>query len=337
MEKTIGITNNINKTTIMVTGAAGLVGTRVVKKLLEEYKDVTVVALVRHIEKAKKKFSDYLQNQRLILCNGDICHSITYQGNVDYVIHAAGVTGGSKQHIDSPMTTINTALQGTVNILEYARKQNVRGVVYLSSLEIYGKIGLNTGCINETDGGYIDPINVRSSYSESKRMCECICASYAKQFGLRVMIARLTATFGPGVSYADGRVFAQFARAVIEKQNIVLKSTGETVRNYCDVDDCADALILLLEKGVSGHAYNVANESTEISICDLAMRFIQLFPDAGISLEFDLSTDATKLGYNQTMRSVLCAEKLRAIGWIPRYSLDDTIIRLVDSMKNLKG
>lgn len=326
--------NKFDKETVMITGAAGLVGARVVKKFLEEYENVTVVALVRNVEKARKKFTDYLNNPRFVLWSADICQPIVYTGEVNYIVHTAGVTGGSKQHIDTPITTIQTALRGTWNVLEYAKKNNVIGVVYLSSLEIYGKVEPDIGNIRETDGGYIDPTNIRSSYSESKRMCECICASYAKQFGLRVVIARLTATFGPGTAYTDGRVFAQFARSVIEKQNIVLKSIGETVRNYCDVDDCADALILLLKEGESGQAYNVANELTEISIRDLAERFIQLFPEAGISLELDLSTDATKLGYNQTLRSVLDAGKLKAIGWIPKYSLDDTIIRLVDSMRS---
>ena len=101
------------------------------------------------------------------------------------------------------------------------------------------------------------------------------------------MVARLTATFGPGVSYNDGRVFAEFARSIIEEKDIVLKSTGETVRNYCDVADCADALILLLENGESGEAYNIANSDTEISIIDLAKRFVKLFPEAGTSVSIE--------------------------------------------------
>lgn len=327
----------MSEITIMITGAAGLVGARTVKMLLEEREDIRVVALIRSREKAERKFAEYLQDPRFVLLTQDVCQPIVYEDSVDYIIHAAGITGGSKQHIDAPMTTINTALQGTVNVLEYARGKAVKGVVYLSSLEVYGKVSSGAGRICENDGGYIDSTNVRSSYSESKRMCECICASYARQYGLRVMIARLTATFGPGVAYTDGRVFAQFARSVLEKQDIVLKSAGETVRNYCDADDCAAALILLLEKGESGQAYNIANEATEISIRDLAEKFIRLFPDANISLRFDLSTDATKLGYNPTMRTVLGAEKLKAIGWLPKYSLDDTIVRLVDSMRGIEN
>ncbi len=334
MEEKINVLNEIDEKTVMITGASGLVGSRLVKKLLEERKGVTVVALVRNAEKAKKVLADYLQNPRFILRENDVCQPIDYEGDVDYMIHTAGITGGSKQHIDYPMRTINTALQGTVNVLDYARDRKVKGVVYLSSLEVYGKSGVES--LRENDGGYIDPTNVRSSYSESKRMCECICAAYAKQFGVRVMIARLAATFGPGVSYADNRVFAQFARSVMERQDIVLKSTGDTVRNYCDVDDCADALLLLLEKGESGEAYNIANEATEISIKDLAQQFIRLFPESAISLKFDLSVDATKFGYNETRRTVLNSEKIRALGWKPKFSLEDTLLRLVDSMKKLK-
>jgi dTDP-glucose 4,6-dehydratase len=319
--------------TILVTGATGMIGSNIIRRIISEKKCVKVVACVRNKEKAMLKFSEYYDNPRFRLLETDICVPIEFEDSVDYIVHTAGVTGGSKQHIDYPMRTINTAIQGTVNVLEYARKHNVRGVLFFSSLEIYGKVDTSVGYIYEKDGGYIDPTNVRSSYSESKRMCECICVSYAKQYGMNVIIARPTATFGAGVDYNDGRVFAQFARSVIEKRDIVLKSTGETVRNYCDVEDCVDAILLLLEKGKSGEAYNIANMETEISIKDFAQKFITLFPEASIELKFDLSEDPTKFGYNQTMRAVLNATKLMELGWKPKHSLDDTIIQLVKSMQ----
>lgn len=328
--------NKLRNCTVMVTGASGLVGSRVIKCISQknnsENTNIRIVACVRNLEKAKKKLDGCSDSIEYYV--SDICDEIDYSGNVDYIIHAAGVTGGSKQHIDTPMNTINTAINGTINVLEYARKCHAKGVVYLSSLEIYGKMPVENQVIYEEQAGYIDVTNVRSSYSESKRMCECICSSYAKQYSVPVCIARLTATFGPGVAYNDGRVFAQFARAVIEKQDIVLKSTGETVRNYCDVDDCAKALIMLLTEGKSEEAYNIANPETEISIRDMAERFIMLFPESGIQVKFDLSEDCTKLGYNQTIKSVLAADKLTGIGWKPDYSLDETIKRLVDYMKN---
>ena len=151
------------------------------------------------------------------------------------------------------------------------------------------------------------------------------------------MIARLTATFGEGVAYQDGRVFAQFARSVIEGKDIVLKSTGETVRNYCDVEDCADALLLLLTKGESGQAYNIANQQTQISIKDLAEKFIALYPQAGINLRFDLQDDISKLGYIQKIHSCLNSEKMMQLGWKPKFDLDEMIVHLVDSMRSNRG
>lgn len=327
------MSNSLYKTNIAVTGATGMIGSHVVKQLLQKEEEITVVAFVRNMDKAKEVFSDYIHDVHLIIQVQDICEPIMYKGDIDFVVHAAGVTGGSKQHIDIPLRTINTAIQGTTNTLEFAREKESKGYVYLSSLEIYGKVDQSVNLIVETSGGYIDTMNVRSSYSESKRICECICAAYAKQYGLRTMVARLTATFGPGVSYNDGRVFAEFARSIIEEKDIVLKSTGETVRNYCDVADCADALILLLENGESGEAYNIANSDTEISIIDLAKRFVKLFPEAGTSVSIDTSVDATKFGYNAVLKTVLGSNKIQQIGWKPKYSLDETIVRLVESMK----
>ncbi len=115
-----------------------------------------------------------------------------------------------------------------------------------------------------------------------------------------------------------------------------MKSTGETVRDYCDAEDVAFALLALLLRGVPGEAYNVANMDTEISIKDLALKFIELYPQNNINLLFDLSEDATKFGYNQTMRNVLDSNKLMNLGWRPKYTMEDMIQHLMDSMISSK-
>ena len=94
-------------------------------------------------------------------------------------------------------------------------------MVYLSSLEVYGTPEKDADLITENDYGYIEPLSVRSSYSEGKRMVECLCASYAHEYSVPVKIARLSQTFGPGVAYEDGRVFAEFARCALEQRDIV--------------------------------------------------------------------------------------------------------------------
>ena len=136
----------------------------------------------------------------------------------------------------------------------------------------------------------------------------------------------------PSADYGDNRVLCEFARCILEKRDIVLRSTGETVRNYCDVDDAAEAILLVLERGAVGEAYNIANPATAISVRDLAERFIALHPGSGAAMKFDLSEDAAKLGYNKTIQIRLDSQKLEALGWAPRYGIDELIGHLMDAM-----
>ena len=145
-------------------------------------------------------------------------------------------------------------------------------------------------------------------------------------------MARLTASFGAHVSKDDNRVFSQFAKSIINRENIILKSTGKTVRNYCDTMDVASALLTIMVKGTPGEAYNVANMDTEISIFDLAQRFIDLYPEAKSKLIIDLGQNATRLGYNPIMRNVLDSSKLLELGWKPENTIDDMIRHLVNSL-----
>lgn len=322
--------------TIMITGATGMIGQNIVSCIRwlneEERADITIIAHGRSEEKLKALYGEFLSDP---LFKTTICDvtELQYDGPVDYIIHTASITGGSKQHLDFPMRTLGTAIDGTRRVLDLAMNKHCQGVVFLSSLEVYGYTGNAENNITETDGGHIDTMNPRSSYSEGKRVSECLFTAYAKQYGLPAMVARLTASFGTGVSPKDNRVFAQFAKSILAGEDIVLKSTGETVRDYCDAMDVATALLTILVAGIPGQAYNVANMDTEISIRDLAQRFIDLYPEAGSRLVFDLKEDAAKLGYNPIMRNVLDSKKLMDLGWKPQYSIDDMIRHLVESLR----
>lgn len=324
---------SLNNKTVLVSGATGMIGSQLVRRLLEA-EGAKVIGLFRNEEKRDFLFPEKYPALSWVKC--DIGEKLSIPGEIDYIVHTAGVTGGSKKHVDHPMTTISTAINGTVNMLELAKEKKASGFVYLSSLEVYGKTDPGISFIKETDGGYIDITSVRSSYSESKRMCETICAAYCKQFGVPAKIVRLAPTYGKGASYSDNRVLCEFARCVIEKKDIVLKSLGETVRNYCDVDDAVEAILTVLTDGAGGEAYNIANMDMEVSIKELAERTIGLYPDAGISLKFDVAEDITKLGYNQTIKIRLDSSKLMQLGWTPKNGLDQMIKNVVDAMKEAK-
>lgn len=183
-------------------------------------------------------------------------------------------------------------------------------------------------------GGYINPLSVRSSYSESKRMAENLCCAYSLEYELPIKIARLTQTFGAGVSYNDNRVFAQFARSVIEKTNIVLHTEGNTIRNYCYTSDAVRAMLYILLRGMSGTAYNVANMDTDISISNMA-KLVATF-DTNTDIVFNLD-DNQKYGYNPTVKICLDTSRLNKLGWSAEIGLAEMFQNLIESMKVSRG
>ena len=322
--------------TVLVTGATGLIGSLIVKALVSRNRkfnqDITVKALVRSRDKAAQVLEDCVEDSSLQLVVGDVTAPLNVDGPVDYIIHAASATS-SKCFVTNPVETIATAIDGTKNMLEFARSHQVRGFLYLSSLEVYGVPADGRMLMSEKEAGYIDSMKVRSCYSEGKRMVECLCASYASEYGVPVKVARLAQTFGAGVAYTDNRVFAQFARSAIEGADIVLKTKGETLRNYCYTADAVSALLVVLARGAVGEAYNVANKDTAISIADMAKLVCEKFSGGRSKVVFDIAEDATKLGYNPVVKICLDTTKLESLGWKAEFGLEDMFRRTIESIK----
>ncbi len=322
--------------TVFVTGATGLLGSQVVKALACSNRvlgtGIQIVAFVRSVQKAKQVFGDLLERGDVQLVTGDISKPPVYEGSVDYIIHGASATS-SKYFVSHPVETILTAVNGTHHILAFAKEKQAAGVLYLSSLEVYGTPAEDAGMIEESYSGYIDPLSVRSSYSEGKRMAECLCASFVSEYGVPVKMARLSQTFGAGVDYDDGRVFAEFARCAMEKKDIVLHTEGKTVRSYCYTKDAVAAMLFILLKGEAGAAYNVTNMQTRISIADMAQLVCDTFPESGIRTTFDTPKDVASFGYNPQMVIALDASKLAALGWKPTVGLREMFVRMAASMR----
>lgn len=308
--------------TVLVTGATGLIGKLCVKSLLTSGYNTQIIALVRDGEKAKNLFGE---SKRLSFIIQDINQRISTSRKVDYIIHAASTTS-SRDFVEKPVETIYTAFNGTRNVLEFAKNKRIEGMVYLSSLEVYGVNDFED--ITENSYGYIDILNPRSSYSESKKMVETMCISYGSEYGVPVRIARLAQTFGAGVSKSDNRVFAQFAKAVINKGNIVLHTKGKTKRNYCYTTDAVRAIFTILTKGENNNAYNVANESTYCSIAEMA----HLLENEDTKVVYQI--DNVNRGYNPTVKIKLNANKLNSLGWEAKIGMKEMFERLIEDMKN---
>lgn len=316
---------------ILVTGASGLIGKALVARLLSDGRSsAEVYALVRDEAKARRVFSR-LPQERLHYLIGDICELEAANLGIDYIIHGASMTA-SKEFIDKPIEVIRTSVRGTERLLEFARANPIKGLVYLSTMEVYGT-PLTEEKVTEQSATDIDTMRVRSSYPESKRLCECLCTAYASQYAVPARVVRLTQTFGEGVDYRDGRVFAEFARCIIEGRDIVLKTKGETKRCYLDIGDAVDAILTVLAYGKSGEAYNAANEDSYCSIYEMAEMVASEFGDGKIKVRIDDRGEAEKLGYAKTLKMNLSAAKLRGLGWAPQISLETTFYNMIRDMK----
>ena len=315
-------------TSSRLTGATGLVGSLLVRALCAAPVEITVIAHVRNAQKARAMFGDL----PIRYCVGDVTAPISFGGSVDYVIHTASVTA-SKTFVTQPVQTLTTAIDGTRNLLEFARQKGVSSMVYVSSMEAFGITDPGLESITENDLGYIDILSVRSSYSEGKRICECLCAAYASQYAVPVKIARLAQTFGAGVSPADGRVFAQFTRSCLEGRDIVLHTEGKSMGNYCYTADAIPGLLTILLKGENANAYTVVNERTTMPIRAVAQLVSETLTGGKTKVIFDIPENALTYGYAPDVTMKLSGAKLRSLGWEPVTDLPEMFRRLAASFQ----
>lgn len=313
---------------VLISGATGLIGKYLVR-FLAQYCHCTVFAVVRDGKKARALWED-LGDQLQTVCT-DITELEADERDIDYMIHAACITSSRSFSLE-PVETIRTSVEGTGRMLEYARKNPVKGFVFLSTMEVYGTPSTDEK-IGELHGTDLDTMSSRSSYPESKRLCESMCRAYFSEYGVPARVLRLTQTFGPGAAYDDTRVFAEFARCAIEGRDIILHTKGETKRNYLYLADACTAVLAVLTKGVSGEAYNAANEDTYCSIREMAELVAVSCSEQGIRVRVEQEeTAAEKYGYAPMLRMNLDTSKLQKLGWKPGTGLADMYQRMIRSM-----
>ena len=324
----------LRNSTLFITGATGLVGLSLIRALLN-YNDLDgannkIIGLARNRQKTKDLYKELCNRKDLKIVYGDILDKICITEDVDYIVHCASVTA-SKMMIEKPVETIATALQGTKNILDFSVQKKCKSFVYVSSMEVYGSFSSENNNVTEADIGYLNPLKIRSNYPESKRMCENMCIAYMTEYGVPVKIARLAQTFGAGILPGENRVFAQFARSVIRNEDIVLHTKGLSEGNYCYTSDTCLALLVLLEKGANGEAYNISNPDTHTTIANMARMVCDKIAENKIKVVFDIPESNT-YGYAADTKMKLNVDKMRKLGWAPRIGLEEAYKRLIESM-----
>lgn len=319
---------------ILLSGATGLVGSFFIDVLLYKNIDCKVYALGRNEEKARKRFSKWVEDPRFVFIPYDINQPFKRDdiGTVDYILHLASNTH-PMQYSTDPIGTITTNIIGVQNLLDFAVEHHATRFAFASSNEIYGENRGDVEFFDENYCGYINSNTMRAGYPESKRCGEALCQAYKAQKGLDVVIPRLTRSYGPTMLMSDTKAISQFIKKGIAGEDIILKSAGNQYYSYTYVADAVAGLLTILLKGESGEAYNIAEEHSDIMLKDLAAIIAGI---NGKEVVFEIPDAVEAAGYSTATKARLDGHKLQAMGWSPKYDIKSGMERTIQILKEVE-
>ena len=322
---------------LMITGAAGLVCSAVVD-IIFRYNDthdkkIQVLAAGRWPEEMSGRFGALVNRDDFTF----VVYDASKTDNVinvhsDYIIHGAS-NASPNMIVKEPVETMMSNFLGMKYLLDYAKEQGTKRILYISSSEVYGeKEGSEP--YKEGQYGYIDLLKARNSYSVGKRAAETLCASYADEYGVESVIVRPGHIYGPTASPYDNRVASAWSYAVAKGEDIVMKSDGSQIRSYCYCLDCASAMLKVLLCGENCHAYNISNPDSIISIRQMAEILVK---SAGVELRMELPTDEERKGFNPMSNSSLESTSLIGLGWRGCFDAEAGFTHTVQILKETYG
>ncbi len=228
-----------HKQRIVITGAAGFLGSHLSKKILDE--GHTVIGLDNLSCCSGKNLEELLKSSRFHFIKHDISNSYDFNEPIDIIIHAASVPS-PEYYYKMPVETLRSGLHGIDNALELAYKYNAR-CMFTSTSEVYGDPSISPQ--PESYAGNVSPIGKRSQYDESKRGAETLIWFSYKQKPIDIRIARIFNTYGPGMELNDGRVITNFIQATLSEKPLTIYGSGLQTRSFCYVDDLIAGLFEL--------------------------------------------------------------------------------------------
>ncbi|MBI4395400.1 MAG: dTDP-glucose 4,6-dehydratase [Candidatus Omnitrophica bacterium] len=286
----------------LVTGGSGFIGSHFLRYFLTEHPDISVINLDKLTYAGNRANAQDLEsNPRYEFIQGDICDVALVRqlmGKVDGVIHFAAET-----HVDRSIAWsqdfVTTNVVGTHILLDAAREARIGKFLHFSTDEVYGS--RQEGSFSETD-----PLNPSSPYSASKAASDLLVLAYHKTYQVPAIIIRSTNNFGP-YQFPE-KVIPLFITNLIEGKKVPLYATGANVRDWLYVEDCAQAVDFIFERGTTGEIYNVGSGS-EVTNLELTRKILREFGKTDERIQYVQDRLAHDFRYS------LNTSKLKSLGF----------------------
>jgi UDP-glucose 4-epimerase len=312
---------------ILITGGAGFIGSHLSERLVHQ--GYSVVA-IDDLSTGRAENIEHLRPMpnfqfiRETINNTQVLDRLTSEA--DLVVHLAAAVG-VKLIVEDPVYTISTNISGTENVLKAANRYGCK-VMVASTSEVYGK-GIKVPFCEEDDCVMGATSHSRWAYATSKAIDEFMGLAYYRQFGLPVVVMRFFNTVGPRQTGQYGMVVPRFVQQALRNEPITVYGDGLQSRCFGDVDDVVGAVHQLAEHpDAVGQVFNIGS-TQEVSILGLAERVIALTGSTS-EIRYISYEDAYVPGFEDMRRRVPCLEKInRLIGYVPKYTLDDTLNRVI--------
>ncbi len=256
------------KKTILITGAAGFLGSHLCDYFLS--KKYKVIGIDNLITGNLKNIYHNKSNNDFKFKQIDITHNFEFEDSIDFILHFAS-PASPIDYLKIPLKTLRVGSLGTENILKLALKNNAR-ILIASTSEVYGDPLVHPQ--PEEYYGNVNPVGPRGVYDEAKRFQEALTTAYHTYHGLDIRIARIFNTYGPRMRVNDGRAIPAFMGQVLRGENLTVFGDGSQTRSFCFIDDMIEGIYKLLHSTYT-KPMNLGNPE-EITLIDFAKEIIGL-------------------------------------------------------------
>ncbi|OFX21629.1 MAG: NAD-dependent dehydratase [Bacteroidetes bacterium GWA2_31_9b] len=306
---------------ILVTGGAGFIGSHLCERLLNEGNEV--ICLDNFFTGSKKNVVHLTKNPYFELIRHDI--TMPFLVEVDEIFNLA-CPASPVHYQHNPIKTIKTSVMGAINMLGLAKRINAK-VLQASTSEVYGDPIIHPQ--TEEYWGNCNPIGKRSCYDEGKRCAESLFVNYHYQNNVRIKIARIFNTYGPGMNANDGRVVSNFIVQALKNQDITIFGDGKQTRSFQYIDDLVEGLIRLMntDDNITG-PINIGNPD-EFTILELAEQVLQITGSKSKIVHMPLPEDDP----TQRQPNITKAKDILN-NWYPNVKLNEGLIKTIEYFKH---